>query len=165
MECNPCKCTWELTLDLSISQYTISCPLKKIRKASKLEVWFPYTLNEKNKEDCISIVTSLLSRQRNDLFIKNIITVDEKRVLHYNIQCQRLWRDKDESLQPTSKVELHKRKVMLCVWWGSLQYYSFWVFKKQSDTKCRHTQLQCVHKISSEKDPKLSIETRFLLIM
>ena len=33
--------------------------------------------------------------------------------------------DKDEFPQPTPKVELHGRKVMLCGWVESLQYYSF----------------------------------------
>ena len=49
--------------------------------------------------------------------------------------AKRQWIDEDESLRPTSKVELHGRKVMYMV--GPQRYYSFWVFKLQSDTHCR----------------------------
>ena len=51
----------------------ISLHLKKIGKESKLTIWVSHCFREKNKEDCISIVTSLLSRLRNCLFLKNII--------------------------------------------------------------------------------------------
>ena len=47
---------------------------------NNLGAWVPHTLSEKNKEDCIFIVTSILLKQRNDPFLKNIITVDEKSV-------------------------------------------------------------------------------------
>ena len=42
------------------------------------------------------------SKQKNYLFLKNIITEI----------------DKDESSQPTPNAELHERKVMLYVWWN-----------------------------------------------
>ena len=51
-------------------------------KVSKLGICFLYILNEKIKEDCISIATSILSRERNDLFLKTIIISDEKWVFY-----------------------------------------------------------------------------------
>ena len=69
VDCNLLKRIQELGLDLNTSQSTICCHLKKIRKVSNLGVWLPHTLSEKNKYDCILIVTSLLSRQRNFLRI------------------------------------------------------------------------------------------------
>ena len=84
---------------------------------SKLSLWLPHTFSEKKKEDRISTVKSLLSRQRNDPFLKNIITSDEKWVFYDNVQHKEQWIDKDESQQPTPKAELHGRKIMLCVKW------------------------------------------------
>ena len=60
--------TWELALDF----YPHLLPLEK-GIVSKLGVWVPHLLSEKNKDDWMSIATSLLSRQRNGPFLKNII--------------------------------------------------------------------------------------------
>ena len=49
VECNPCKRTWELALDLNTSQSTICCHLKKIRKVCKLGVCDLHTFSGKNK--------------------------------------------------------------------------------------------------------------------
>ena len=57
-----------------------------IGKMSKFVAWFPYTLREKSKRDYIFIATSLLSRLRNDLFLKNI--GDKKRVFYDNVLCK-----------------------------------------------------------------------------
>ena len=104
---------------------------------------------EKNKENCICIMASLLSRQRNDPFLMNIITSDEKWVFYDNVQCKKQWIDKNIYPQTTPKAELHRIKVMLV---GSLQYYSFWVFKLQSDTQCKLIFL--TDATSTRKSPK-----------
>ena len=54
-------------------------PLKK-GKVSKLDI-LASTLCGMNKEDFISIATSLLSRWRNDLFFKNIVTGEKMSLL------------------------------------------------------------------------------------
>ena len=106
---------WGLALDLNASQSTICNHLKNLGKVSKLSIWVLHTLSEKNKENCISIATSLLSVRRNDPFLKNIITGGENWVFYDSIQYKRQWIDKDDSPQPIQKVKLHGRKVMLCV--------------------------------------------------
>ena len=116
------KSTRELALDLNTSQSTICCHLKKIGNVSKLGVWLPHPLSKKNKEDRISIATSHLLRQRNDPFLKEIISGDEKWVLNDNVQYEKQWIDKDESRQPTPESELHGRKVCMV---GSPRFYSF----------------------------------------
>ena len=88
VECNGHKNTQELAPDLNTPQSTICCHLKKIGKVRKQGVWVLHTLNQKNK-DYIAIETNFLSRQRNDLFLKNIITDEEKLVFYYNVQCKR----------------------------------------------------------------------------
>ena len=78
MECYPYQSTQELVFDLNTSQSTICSHLKKIEKVSKLYVWIPHNLTMKNK-DHMSIEINLLLKQRNDPFLKNIITSDKKR--------------------------------------------------------------------------------------
>ena len=126
VECNLCKSTWESPLDLSASQSTICHHLKKKnRKVSKLGTWVLHTLSEKNKENHLSIATSFLSKPRNELFFKNIIVGDEKLMFYDNVQSKRQWIDEDETLQPTPKMKLHERKVMLCVWWDHCSIIHF----------------------------------------
>ena len=55
MDCNLCKSTQELALDLHTYQIYYLLPVKKIEKMSKLDVWVLHTLREKRKEDCRSI--------------------------------------------------------------------------------------------------------------
>ena len=68
----------QLALDLNTSNFTICSYLKKIGKVTKLGIWLLHTLSEKNN-DHISIVTNFPSRQKNDLFLKYIITGNENR--------------------------------------------------------------------------------------
>ena len=104
VKCNLDQTTQGLALDFNTSQSKICRHLKKIEKVSKLGVLVSHTPCEKNKEDFISIMSSLLSRKKNYLFLKNIITSDEKWVFYHHVQCRRRWVDKDESLLPTPKV-------------------------------------------------------------
>ena len=55
LKCSLWKITWELAIDLNISQSIICCHLKKKGKVNKLGVWVPHILNKKNKKNCISI--------------------------------------------------------------------------------------------------------------
>jgi len=59
----------------------------------------------------------LLKRQENDPFLKRIITGDEKWVVYNNVKRKRLWSKKDEPARSTSKADIHKKKVMLSIWW------------------------------------------------
>ena len=60
------------------------------------------------------IVTSLILRQRNNQFLKNLIQGDWSFMTMFNTNGNAF--DKDLSLQPNPKAEFHGRKVMLCVW-------------------------------------------------
>ena len=79
-------------------------------KVSKLDVWDPHDLREKNKADRLSIATSLLSRQRNDPFLDKIITGDENWITYDNITRKRQWVDKNKSPQPDPKLSFMEEK-------------------------------------------------------
>ena len=52
------------------------------------------------------------------MFLDEFITSDEKWITYDNVAHKRQWVDKDKSPQLDPKVELHGRKIMLCVWWN-----------------------------------------------
>ena len=106
----------EVVLGLNTSQSTICYHLKKIGKMKKMDVCLLYTLSEKNKEDHIFMVINLFLSQRNDPFLKNIISGEEKWVFYDNLHRKRQWFNNDESSPPIFEVELHERKFLLCVW-------------------------------------------------
>ena len=81
---------------------------------SKLNVCVSHTLIEKNEEDCISILTNLLSKQENDVFLKSLQVT--KNGSFMTIQHKRLWIDKDEFLQATQGGSF--MEVKLCVYSG-----------------------------------------------
>ena len=60
------------------SQSTMYHHLEKMGKVNKLGVWVSHALSEKSKADHLSIVTSLLSQQRNNSFLDEVSTGDEK---------------------------------------------------------------------------------------
>ena len=90
-------------------------------------------------------MTSLLLRKRNDIFLINIITGDKKWAFYDNVQCKRQWIDLDESLQPTRKVLLHGRKIILCLWWDhhSIIHFEFLNHNKTLNADLYSYQLQC----------------------
>ena len=79
-------------------------------KVSKLGAWVPHVLGEKNKADCLSIATCLLSQQRNDPFLDEFITGDEKWITYNNVALKRQWVDKDKSPKPDPKLSFMAEK-------------------------------------------------------
>ena len=64
----------QLALDLATPQTYHLPPLKKDRKSEHPRRSVSYTITKQNKGGLISLVTSLLSRQRHGLLLKNINT-------------------------------------------------------------------------------------------
>ncbi|GFV71252.1 putative DD41D transposase [Trichonephila clavipes] len=66
--------------------------------------------------DRISICEALVKRNEIDLFLKKMVTGDDKWVTHYNIVRKRSWSNCDDSAQMVTKPGLTTRKVLLCIW-------------------------------------------------
>ncbi|XP_043260411.1 histone-lysine N-methyltransferase SETMAR-like [Colletes gigas] len=96
LEQNPRKSTRGIAERLNTSQSTVNRHLEKLGKVSKLGVWVPHNLSERNKEDRMSIATSLLSRVKIEPFLNRNVTGDEKWVTYDNIvqKDKRQWLDK-----------------------------------------------------------------------
>ena len=85
----------------------------------------------------------------------NIISSDES--FYDNVKHKMHWIDKDESLQLTTKTELHrKKKVMLCVPSDHYSIIHFQFLKPQSDNANLYSQqVQRVHENLLRKHPTL----------
>ncbi|GFT37025.1 histone-lysine N-methyltransferase SETMAR [Trichonephila clavipes] len=70
--------TREIGLRLNLSNSTVYDHLKGLGLSSKLDVWVPHILTERNLCRRIDVCNSLLKRHENDPFLKRIITGDEK---------------------------------------------------------------------------------------
>ncbi|XP_015435240.1 PREDICTED: histone-lysine N-methyltransferase SETMAR-like [Dufourea novaeangliae] len=93
--------TREIAEKLNLSNLTVHDHLKRLGLISKLDIWVPHVLMERN-----------LCRR-----VDRIITGDEKWVVYNNVKRKRSWSKKDEPDQSTSKADIHQKKVMLSVWW------------------------------------------------
>ena len=105
----------EIANALRINHVTVWNHLKKTGYAKKLDVWVSHELTQRNLIDRISISETLLKRNEIDLFLKQIITGDEKWVKYKNIVRKRSWGKRSKLPQMTSKPGLTANKVMLCV--------------------------------------------------
>ena len=85
---------------------------------SKLDVWIPQVITERNLLRRINNCDMVIRCQRNDTFLKRYrrFTVDENWVASNNVKRKRSWSKKDEPGQTTSKPDIHQKKVMLSVW-------------------------------------------------
>ncbi|GFT79737.1 histone-lysine N-methyltransferase SETMAR [Trichonephila clavipes] len=70
--------TREIRLRLNLSNSAVYDHLKGLGLSSKLDVWVPHVLTERNLCRRIDDCDSLLKRHENDPFLKRIITGDEK---------------------------------------------------------------------------------------
>ena len=82
-------------------------------------------MKRKNLLDCISACNSLLKRNENVPFLKQIVTGDKNWILYNNVERKRSWGKRNEPPPTTPKAGLHPKKVRLCIWWdwkGVLYY-------------------------------------------
>ncbi|XP_011051581.1 PREDICTED: histone-lysine N-methyltransferase SETMAR-like [Acromyrmex echinatior] len=72
--------TVSIAQELNIAQKTVWNHLNKAGYKKKLDVWVPYELTQKNLMYRISICESLLNRNKINLFLKRMMTGDEKKM-------------------------------------------------------------------------------------
>jgi len=84
--------------------------LKRLGFISKLDIWVPHILTEKNLCRRVDVCDLLLKSQENDPFLMRIITRDEKWVIYNNVKRKRSWSKKDEPTQSTSKADIHQKR-------------------------------------------------------
>jgi len=83
-------------------------------------------LSEDNKNRRHDIALILLSKFREKELLHNIITSDEKRILHDNIKCRQSWIDSVQPSISTPNPNIQVKNVLLCIWWNwkGMSYYN-----------------------------------------
>lgn len=129
VESNPRQTIEEMARVLGCSWSTIQEHLLAIGKHCRAGKWVPHQLSEENKKQRILICNSLLIKQEEQPFLKNLITGDEKWVLYENPVCRKQYLSKGEKPLTTPRPLLHPKKALLCVWWDHIGIIHFELLK------------------------------------
>ena len=84
--------------------------MQRLGLISKLAIWVPHVLTDRNLPRHVNDCNMLIRRQRNDSLVKSIVTGDEKWVVYNNVKRKRSWSKNDEPAQTTSKPDIHQKK-------------------------------------------------------
>ncbi|KAK6735078.1 hypothetical protein RB195_018336 [Necator americanus] len=122
-EADPYQTTRELAVALVVSQTTVVRGLKSIGKVRKLGRWVPHALTQ-YEMDCRAIL-SLLTLKRTHTWLGHLVTGDEKWIFCSNIHRRAQWVDKGTDAEDVPKLDVHSKKVMLCIWW-SVHGVEYW---------------------------------------
>ena len=74
--------TREIAERLNLFNATVHKHIKRLELISKLDIWVPHVLTERNLLRRINVCDTLLRRQRYDPFLKSIVISDEKWVVY-----------------------------------------------------------------------------------
>ena len=85
IETNRCMRTQEIAEKFDILNSIVYLHLQQLGYVNKLDVWVSYELQEIHLIKCFNICESLLNCNQNNLFLKRIITGDEKWIIYDNV--------------------------------------------------------------------------------
>lgn len=114
----------ELSKALNVTPVVISKRLHAMGKIHKEGIW----LSELSKDailNRLSVVTSLLVRQRKKSFLWRLVTGGEKWIYFDNLKRRKSCVDLSQSSTLTPRRNIHEHKTLLCIWWdqeGVLYY-------------------------------------------
>ena len=133
--------------------------LYRLGYVHRFDVWVPHKLREKNL-----FTDSLLKRNENVLFLKQIVMGNEKWILYNNVEWKRSWVRRNEPPPTTPKAGLHLKKVMLCIWWNwkGVLYYELLPENQTINSNKYCSQLDQLKAALNEKCPKLVNRKRII---
>lgn len=79
----------DVAFKLGIHQTTALDHIKRLGFVSKLSVWVPHKLSEKNLMDRISIYSLNLAHHKREQFLDRLVTGDEKWIVYKNVVRKR----------------------------------------------------------------------------
>ena len=99
IEADPRKTTREVAVELEVDHSTVVHHLKQIGKSKKLDKWVLHELNDNQKHRRFEVSSMLILHNKNDPFLEQIVTHDDKLILHNNRRCLARWLDVGEAPQ------------------------------------------------------------------
>uniref|UniRef100_A0A7E4UNE0 HTH_48 domain-containing protein n=1 Tax=Panagrellus redivivus TaxID=6233 RepID=A0A7E4UNE0_PANRE len=147
LESNPQATTRELASTFNCSNSTIDEYLRRMGFRKVLAQWIPHVLTDRNLEDRVAICTELLERPHRKEFLKSIVTGDESWVFYDNTTRSAYWIPYDAPVPTHPKPDIHRRKVMLSVFWDS-EGVLFWELLKPSRTINAEVYIAQIHKLA-----------------
>jgi histone-lysine N-methyltransferase SETMAR len=106
-----------LAEQLGCSHTAVEKHLNELGKTWRYGVWILHELSPHQLQHRVNACMDLMTSHRNDQWLRNLITADEKWVLYINYTHKHQWLSPDQTDVATHKVDLHPKKVMLSVWW------------------------------------------------
>lgn len=155
---NPRISTLEVAVKLNCNISTAFRHIKKLGYVSKLDVWIPHLLSEKNKIDRLENCNSLLKRLAIDPFLDRLVTGDEKWIQYDNNRRKRSWKLPGDIPEATPKAGLHPKKVLLSIWWDckGVIFYSLLSSNKTINSELYCNQLDELNRKIQKKRPSLA---------
>ena len=100
----------------------------------------------------------LKKRNENDLFLKRLITGNEKWVVYNNIKRKKSWSRPREPAQTILKASIHQKKVLLSVWWDykGIVYFELLPPNRTINSVVYIEQLTKLNNAVEEKRPELT---------
>ena len=164
---DPRRSSRELALELSVSHTTVLNRLNAMGKVQKIGKWVPHKLSEVNISQRLSICASLYSRYKRKSFLWKIVTGDEKWLYYDNPVNKKQWLDPDQAPLLCPKPELHRKKVMLCVWWDikGVVYYELLEPTKTVNANLYSKQLVSLSRALESKRPYTGKGSRKVILL
>ena len=80
--------------------------------------WVPHRLTDAQKRRRAEVAAELIERQRIELFLQNLITVNETWIPFNSPNPHNAWLLPNERAPSTPVPDFRQRKIMLIVFWG-----------------------------------------------
>ncbi len=150
-----------------MDQSTISRQLKALRKQQKTGRWVPHKLSETNIANRLEYLCLSLFSEQQKSFLWKIVTGNEKWIYYVNPVNKKQWLSPDQDPLPTPKPDIHRKKVMLCVWWDEkgVVYYELLKPRQTVDASLYSQQLMRLSQELEKKRPIMSQLKRQVILL
>ncbi|GJQ82737.1 hypothetical protein Trydic_g19746 [Trypoxylus dichotomus] len=116
LDIDPCQTVEELSAALCVNRFTVGKCRHALGIVQKAGNWIPHELKAGDIERRLVSCEMLLQRQGKESFLYRIITDDEVCIHCDNSKRKLAWVKSAEVGPSTPKLNIHRLKVMLCIW-------------------------------------------------